>query len=752
MTRRRFYPLVLALVGSIALGGWVMRRFLETLPSYQKFEEYQPSLTTRVYDVQGELIAELSIEKRALLTLSHIPVDMQNAVLAIEDSRFFEHWGVSVRGMMRAAVANFKAGRIVQGGSTLTQQLAKLIFLSPEKKIIRKIKEMILAMQMERNLSKEEIFQFYLNQIYFGHGAYGVMAAAHVYFGKEVQELSLSECALLAGLIKYPGGYSPFRHPKRAERRRRLVLRRMVDEGFITPDEMKKAMEVPIPTERPAMTGIQAPHFVEHVRRQLEPKFGYNTLWRGGLKIHTTLDMGMQQAAEEEMETALSAFDEKALVEWERRLAEDMEAGIEPPSVSTNPPSKIQGSFLVLDVRSGAIQVMIGGRSGGGPSDFNRTVQARRQPGSTFKPFVWAAALNAGLTGVSLVEDSPLAYYYDGRDWRLLEGATDQYAINLATSVFADSEDFKVWVPNNFDNKFLGVVTLRRALALSRNVASIRIVQHIGPPGVVELAHKVGIRSRLAPVLSLGLGASVVSSLELANAFQTFANGGIHVRPYSVLRVEDSRGRLRQRHVPKEEEAISPQLAYLVTHLLKVVVEGGTGRRARALKRPLAGKTGTTNDNRDMWFVGYTPDLLAVGWMGYDDDTTLGRKLGSSSTLVPWWTEIMKRVLKDYPKRDFPVPDDVLFLKVDAETGHLALPTCPRQTLQAFLKGTEPTRYCPYDHTQPLELTADFSVSGDMRGAFVDPEAELYPVGDDEEYLPPLPSDDELEELSDTDF
>ncbi len=761
MTRKRFYPIVALLFLIVAGGGWGIRQFVKDLPSYHKFEEYKPSLTTRLFDINGEKIAELSIEKRALLSLSEIPVDLQNAVLAIEDSRFFEHWGVSPRGIMRSFVVNLLAGRVVQGGSTLTQQLAKLIFLSPERKIVRKIKEMLLAMQMEHSLSKEEILQFYLNQIYFGHGAYGVQAAAHIYFGKKVQELSLPECALLAGMIKYPGGYSPFKHPKRATRRRHLVLGRMVSEGYIKPEEMKRALEVPVPLERPILSGHQAPYFVEYIRRRLEPQFGYNTLWRGGLTIQTTLDLEMQRIVEEEMEKALNAFDEKAKADWEKQLQEDIDAGIEPPTVSTAPPVAIQGVFMILDVKTGAIRAMIGGRTGGGRADFNRVVQARRQPGSTFKPFVWATALNSGMTAMSLVEDSPLAYYSDGRDWRLLEGTTDQYAINIATSVFAGSSDFRVWVPQNYDGKFKGVITLRKALALSRNVSSVRLIEHIGPPRVVELAHKVGIRSRLAPVLSLGLGSSVVSALELGNSFQTFANGGIHVEPYSVVRVEDATGKVRHRHVPREKEAISPQLAYLITHLLKVVVTGGTARRASVLRRPLAAKTGTTNDNRDLWFVGYTPDLLAVSWMGYDDDTSLGPRLSSGGTLAPWWTAIMKRILADFPKRDFPVPEGITFLKVDTLTGYLALPTCPKQAIQAFKVDTEPTRYCPYDHSEPIELKADFSVSGEMRQAFV--EDADFPLDHDEDPslpedqldddgLPDLPSDDELESMSGVDF
>ncbi|MBI3300393.1 MAG: PBP1A family penicillin-binding protein [Elusimicrobia bacterium] len=740
MSRLKFYIAASVVAGVIAGLAMVGRRVTADIPSFEALERYQPPLTTRVYDANEALIAELSIEKRALLSLSEIPVDLQNAVLAIEDSRFFSHWGISPRGIARAALANLMAGRKVQGGSTLTQQLAKIIFLSPERSYLRKLRELVLAIQIERNLSKEEILQLYLNQIYFGEGAYGAQAAAAIFFGKDIKDLKIEESALLAGLPKSPTNYSPFRNPKLAEKRRSLVLERMREEGFISEADEKKALAIPVPATRPLLAGIQAPYFVEYVRRQLEPRYGYNTLWRGGLTIHTTLDLKMQKIAEEEMEKALAAFDVTALKEWERQLKEDQDAGIDPPSVSTNPPANIQGVFVAMDVKSGAVKAMIGGRG----DQFNRAVQAQRQPGSTFKPFVWAAALNSGMTAGTLVEDMPLAYYYDGRDWRLLDGTTDQYAINLATSVFANSSDFKVWVPNNFDNSFKGVITLRTALALSRNVASVRLIEHVGPPKVVELAHRAGISSRLAPVLSLGLGSSVVSPLEMANAFMTFANGGIHVKSHAVTRVEDSHGKLLDRHIPKEEEALSPQIAYIVTHLLKAVVDVGTGVRAKQIRRPLAGKTGTTNENKDLWFVGYTPDMVAVAWMGYDDATSLGRRLSSGSTLVPWWAEIMKRLLADVPSRDFPVPDDIVFPKIDADTGFLALPTCARKAVVAYKKGTEPVAFCPFDHTKPLVLRADFAVSGQVPGQSV--EASTDPVLNPTDGTS-LPTDAELEDL-----
>jgi penicillin-binding protein 1A len=333
MTRPRFYLLVLTCALCIAALAVALRGFLSGIPPYQTLEDYTPSLTTRAFDSKGELLAEFSIEKRALLSLSDIPVDIQNAVIATEDSRFFTHVGISPRGMIRAAVMNLLRGRVVQGGSTLTQQLAKLIFLSPERKFTRKIKEMLLSLQLERNFSKDEILQFYLNQIYFGHGAYGVQAAAQVYFGKEVKDLRLADCALLAGLIRFPGGYSPFSHPDRALARRNFVLGRMQEEGFISQADAVGAMSALLPTQRGGIAGAQAPYFTEFVRRQLEPKLGTNALWRGGLKIYTTLDLGMQRAAEEKMEGALQAYDEKAYEEWKKKLADERAAGVDPPTV-----------------------------------------------------------------------------------------------------------------------------------------------------------------------------------------------------------------------------------------------------------------------------------------------------------------------------------------------------------------------------------------------------------------------------------
>lgn len=750
MTRSRFYAAAGVLLAGILLGSWTLRRLLAGLPPIQALEEYTPSLSTRVYDAGGVEVAELSIEKRALLPLTKIPVDIQNAVIAVEDDAFFEHWGISPKGIVRAALRNLLAGRVVQGASTITQQLAKQIFLKPERKFTRKLREVLLAMQIERNFSKPEILQFYLNQVYFGEGAYGVQAAAHAFFGKEVSELTLADCALLAGMIRAPRANSPFHRPDNARRRRSVVLQRMVEERMITPEEKAAAEAQPIPLQKPLGLGSQAPYFVEHVRRRLERKYGTAAIWRGGLKIHTTLDLEMQKKVEEIMGKALAEFDLKAQAEHEKKLKE-LEASGDPlpPDLSTGPVQKIEGAFVVMDVKTGAIKAMVGGRG----SQFNRATQAKRQPGSTFKPFVWAAALGSGMTASTMVDDMPLAYYFDGRDWRLLEGATDQYSINLATQPFADSPDFKIWVPNNFDGKFLGRVTLRRALASSRNIASINLITQVGPPLVSELAHRAGIVSHLEPAPALGLGASVVTPLEMTAAFGSFANGGVAVTPYTVERVEDATGKPLEAHAPSDREAMTPQLAYLVVNLMKGVVQGGTGNYARRLNRPLAGKTGTSNDNRDLWFIGFTPDLVAGAWMGYDDFSSLGRKdWTGGSTVVPWWTAIMEEILKEYPKRDFPAPPGVVFVAVDKQTGLLYQPACPKanKILEAFAKGTEPTEYCDPESARRGDEVIEASTStmastalpGDTYGLSGSTAPALSP--DDPDAPLPLPTDEEL--------
>ncbi|OGR94212.1 MAG: hypothetical protein A2016_05560 [Elusimicrobia bacterium GWF2_62_30] len=676
----------------------VMHGILYDIPSIDKLDEYTPSLTTYVYDINNQVIAEFSVEKRAILPLAKIPVDMQNAVIAMEDQNFFRHWGISPRGIARALLRDILHRRSAQGGSTLTQQLSKLIFLKPEKTITRKVKEMVLALQIERNFSKSEILTLYLNQIYFGNGVYGVQSASKLYFGKDVSEMTLGECALLTGLIPSPERYSPFNNMEKARQRRRLVLQRMKAENFITAKEEEAAAAEAIPTEKSTLFASHAAYFVEYVRQILEPRYGVAQLWKGGMKIYTTLDLAMQIPAEDIMEKNLAKYDQDAAKSREAEeknapKAEDKGAEVEKSSIT------LQGGFVILDTKTGAIKAMIGGRNYR-ESKFNRVTQAARQAGSTFKPMVWMAGLLNGYTPASIIEDSPMAYYYDGKDWRLLEGATDQYAIDAAIQPFVGNKDFKIWVPNDFDGKTQGRITMRRGLELSRNLASIFLVTHVGPTQVVEVGHRAGIKRNLEAVPSIGLGTSLVSPLEMTSSFSTFANGGIHASPFGVLKVTDNQGRVLEEAVPEETESFSPQLSYVLVNMMKGVVQRGTGVYASKLKRPIAGKTGTSQDSRDMWFIGMTPDLTAGAWMGYDDFMSLPMKdWTGGGTVVPWWTEIMEAVLKDQPVRDFPVPEGIVFVTVDQETGKLALPgTCKKKILEAFVAGTEPKEFCDAVH------------------------------------------------------
>ncbi len=692
--RSTIYSAVFLIFSAVFSFSYILRTILLGLPSILMLEDYTPSITTRVFDINQQLISEFSIEKRALIPLNKIPVDMQNAVIAMEDNRFFKHWGVSPKGMMRAALNDILHRKAAQGGSTITQQLSKLIFLKPEKTISRKIREILLALQIERNFSKPEILQLYLNQIYFGSGVYGVQSAGKLYFGKEVADLTLSECALLAGLLPAPETYSPFAHPDRAKFRRSLVLRRMYEEGYITREEMRQSNTETIPQSKSFVTSAKAAYFIEYIRQILEPKYGFNALWKGGLNIYTTLDLNIQTAAETIMEQNLAVAEAEAAKERARK--NEMTP---PDEIDTATHTwRLQGSFVLLDIKTGGIRAMIGGRDYK-ETQFNRTTQASRQPGSTFKPFVWMAALMNGYTAASIVQDAPVAYYYDGRDWRLLEGATDQYSIDAAIQPFAGNKDFKIWVPNNFDAKFMGPITLRKGLSLSRNMASIYLVDKIGASLVVETAKKAGITKQLEAVPSIGLGTAVVSPLEMANAFATFANSGIHTEPCSVLKITDAQGKILEEYISSEKEEFSPQYSYLIVNLMKGVVENGTARYARKLRRPIAGKTGTTQENRDLWFIGMTPDVAAAAWMGYDDSASLGGKdWTGGSTVLPWWTAIMEEALKDQPVRDFPIPEGILFANIDATTGKLALPTCKNRILEAFIKGTEPKEFCDVEH------------------------------------------------------
>jgi penicillin-binding protein 1A len=701
-TVQKRYAVAALIIAGWLLGMVILHELLADLPDIDTLQHYTPPLVTRIYDRNNEIVSELFTERRTVLPLSEIPVNLQNAFMATEDQSFFQHWGINLKGITRAMIANLRHGRVVEGGSTITQQLSKVLFFSQKKTLARKIRELLLALELEHNYSKEEIFQMYMNQIYFGHGAYGVEAAARTFFGKHAKELNLAECALLGGLPRSPKTYSPFLNPVNAQHRRAWVLSRMRRSGYITAREETEANQTPIHTDKSPLVPPVGAYFVEYLRQILDPKYGDNALYQGGFSIYTTLDLKMQKAAEEVMEKYLAEFDKEKQKELAAALKAAKKSKTAVLAISSTT-AKVQGSLVALDPRTGEIRALVGGREFK-ESQFNRVTQAQRQPGSAFKPFVWTAAMDDGMTEATIVDDDRVGFYNDGTDWKLLDSATDAYAIALATAPFPPDQ---AWVPQNWDFKYFGPVTLRTGIALSRNLVSIRLTNHFGPKTVMEYAQRCGIQSPLQPVLSIALGTEQVNLLELTGAYCTFANGGIRPDPYGIRRIEDKNGKVLEENSPHSTVALNAQTAYLMVDLLRAVVTSGTGRRALDLDRPAAGKTGTNQDLKDLWFVGFTPDLACGAWMGYDDFTSMGKHFTAASKVLPWWTEFMKKAHAGLPVKNFQVPPDIVFAKIDADTGMLALPTCPRVTLAAFKKGTDPKELCPVDHLNQVKPAAE---------------------------------------------
>ncbi len=674
---------------------------LSGMPPVYELEEYTPSLTSKLFDTNGKLIYEFSVEKRQMVPLDEIPVDIQNAVISMEDRNFFNHAGFSTKAILRALINDVVLGKAAQGGSTLTQQLSRGVFLTKEKKIIRKIREIFLSVQIEALFSKQEILKLYLNEIYLGEGAYGVKAAAKKYFDKDLSELTLGESAMLVGIIPLPSRYNPFANPEMAKTRRALVLNSMVETGFITKEEADKEKQEPLP-KRSLAADKPGLYFIEYVRKILEPKYGVETFWKGGLNIYSTIDIDKQAKAEEIMNEKLHEYDLKIaqnlgieIVEENTPTEESLE---EEDSSNQNQQEqkeypKLQGAFYVRDVKTGAIRVMVGGRNYE-ESRFNRATQAKRQPGSSFKPFVWMAALEKGYTPSSLIKDLEMVFYYDGKNWRVFDEAKDQYSLQLAAQPFMLNKDFDVWAPKNFSGRSSGWTTLRRALELSKNLAAINLIDAVGIDKTINVARRAGITSALPKAPALALGVSVVTLEELTNAMSTFANGGIQTPSYAIEKVLDQYGRPLEEHIPYEKEAFSPQNAFLLINMMKGVVQRGTGGAARILNRPVAAKTGTSQSHRDTWFIAMTPQIASGAWMGYDDDTAqeTGKWTGGGA-VAPWASAILAEILKDEPVTDFAVPEDISFSFVNPETGKLATASDKNKIIEAFKKGTEPSSF-----------------------------------------------------------
>ena len=636
-------------LGVAASAVWVLTILPGSLPSVTQLETFDASEGTKVYDDNDELITEFHVERRIFVPLAQIPKTLRDAIIATEDARFYSHHGVDPTGIARAVYQNFRRGRIVEGGSTITQQLAKVLFLTPDKSLERKLKEAVLALELERRYSKDRILEMYLNQIYFGHGAFGVEAAARTFYGKGVSELSLPECTLLAGLPKAPTTYSPFEHPEAAKRRRATVLSRMVDVGAIASPLAKKTADSPlglIPPERRRTTGQ---YYLEYVQQQLEAQYGADLVFKGGLQVYTTLSPVMQVKAERALREGLKAL--------ESRRGAAAKDGTAPP------PERPEGALLTIEPQTGYIKAMVGGYDFF-KSEFNRAVQARRQPGSAFKAFVYLAALESGQTPASVVDDSPVE--------------------------FPAGRNGKAWKPDNYDRKFRGPITYQQALEESVNVAAVKVLEKNGVRRTVDLARRLGVESPLGENLSIALGTSDLTLLEITSAYGALANQGSWVRPSAIRYVLDSQRKLLEENTPQAKQVVSPELAYVMTSMLRGTIERGTGAAARALGRPAAAKTGTTNDYSNAWFIGYTPQLATGVWVGYDRPRSLGKDETGSRVAVPIWTAFMQEALAGTPPEDFPIPERVVLVPVDMNPSG----GCVRPVTMAFVAGTEPKEVC----------------------------------------------------------
>ena len=700
-TFRRYFGSVLfpiLLVCSIVVGatGGVLFVYNSDLPEVQRLEEYRPNVITEVYDDAGQIIGTFALERRIVIEPDRLPPVLRDAILSVEDQNFYRHWGLDFAGISRAAIRNIMAGRIVQGGSTITQQLSENLFLSHEAEWAIKIQEALLAIQIERHYSKDEILTLYVNQIYLGHGMHGFAAAAEYFFGKTIQDLKVEEAALLAALPRSPTNYSPINNPDRALSRRNYVIDRMVDERRLSVEDGEEAKQLPIRLDIPTQPDQLGPYFVEHLRQYLEDTYGTYAVHEGGLRVYSTLNSELQRAAEESVHQGLRDYDKRhgwrgasanllddgvedlehyALDEWKGSLqAGDLTPGIVTESgratatvrigeyvdtiganeiawtrqnspgailragdvatflIQSIDPSEqaieltldqipaVQASLIAIDHATGEVKAMVGGYDFE-TSKFNRATQAVRQPGSGFKPLLYAAALEYGMTPERTVEDV--------------------------------ETDFDGYSPANYDGAYRGTITLREALAASRNVPAVQILNEIGFDALTPLIERFGITSVIEPYLPIALGATDISPMEMTSAFSTFPNGGIRITPQFINRVTDYDGDVLEENVPEPHDVIPNETAAMMVDLLQEVVRTGTATRAQSLGRPVGGKTGTTNDYTDAWFLGFSPSLTAGVWVGFDERVTLGNGETGGRTALPIWLSFMEQAHADEPVVNF---------------------------------------------------------------------------------------------------
>ena len=636
------------LLGGIVFGviAGVIFAITGDFPQIRSLETYRPSAVTRIYSADKKVLAELFVEKRDPALLKDIPGFLKEAIVTTEDRNFYKHSGVDLKGILRAVTKDILARKFVEGASTITQQLAKTLFLTPQKTLVRKIKEAVLAFQLERRYTKDEILEMYLNQVYFGSGAYGVESAARIFFGKTAKDLSLSECALIAAMPKAPSRYSPLINKELALKRRNIVLKQMKDTGIITASACDEALKEPVIAGKQNRKESRAGYFVEYVKGFLEEIVGSSRLYKGGLTIYTTLSFKFQKAAEDAVANGLTVLETR----MKSRGAKDPYP---------------QAALIALDVRTGGILAMVGGRDFS-KSPFNRAVSARRQPGSAFKPIVYAYAIEHGFSQNRMILDAPVA--------------------------FKGAKDGKDWAPENFSKKYMGEITLRTALSVSENIPAVRLIEMLGSNSVARFGHNLGIESPLSPDLSMALGTSETTLIDLTSAYAVFPNRGEKIKPFGVTQVLDGSGRIVWEIKPQKRAVMSRTGAAIMTDMLSSVVQEGTGRKARVIRRPVAGKTGTTNQYKDALFIGFSPSIATGVWVGRDEYKTLGNLETGARAALPIWIEFMTQALTDSPLQYFDIPDDVIKVRIDPITGLRASNNSTHTINALFKKGTEPRK------------------------------------------------------------
>ncbi len=746
-SRRRSRLLLVLIAGILGIPAGFLFAHAVRMPRVKSLADYQPAIITRVYDRNGVPFAEYSIQRRIVVPKREMSPVLVSAIIATEDAEFYRHGGVDPKAIARAAIKDIIERKKAQGASTLTQQLAKQVYLTPEKSFRRKINEAFLAVQIEKDFTKDQIFELYANQVYLGHGAYGVEAASRLFFGKHAKELTLPEAALIAALIRSPMSYSPHNHPNRAKMRRDYVLGRMLKEAFITRQQYQQAVATPVVlgTYKEEAPRVGA-YFAEEIRQYIEKneKFGVEDLYKSGLKVYSTLDLRTQQIAEHALQRGLRRFDKRRGFRRPTRnlVAEGLDpesyrdaswsneayaldrlypavvldvskdrvtvrlhrdridldpkawawtrkktlAGVLKPGdlihvlQSENEKTKerkwmldqmplVQGAVVVLDVKSGEVRALVGGYDFQ-MSKFNRAVQSRRQTGSSFKPFVYGAAFEKGLTPADTLFDAPVA-------------------IPVGNQIYA---------PKNYYGKYAGIVTIQRAIELSINVPAVKTYMMAGGDHVVDFARRCGITADLPKYPSLSLGAAGVSPLEMTGAYNVFANQGVYVKPRYIRKIADQTERVLDEQLPQLSEATSAPIAFEIAYMMKGVIDRGTAYAAHTLADPLAGKTGTTNGYTDAWFIGFSPEYTVGVWTGYDDPSkSLGGGATGADIALPIWIDIFTEFEKHkmrVAKPDFEAPAGVVIVPMDLKSGRRGTGPGARVVQQAFVAGQEPDKDC----------------------------------------------------------